>query len=82
MQDLREWVTYHVELGVSRFYIYDNNSSMPLMNELTDFIKVRTCQNYTTAAQGKAEVFKVAGRGLQTESASKDGQAWLGLTGG
>lgn len=45
LQDLREWVAYHVELGVSRFYIYDNNSTMPLMNELTDFIKVHIAQS-------------------------------------
>ncbi|KAK9792056.1 hypothetical protein WJX73_010184 [Symbiochloris irregularis] len=51
-KDLREWVTYHVELGVSRFYIYDNNSSMPLMHELTDFIKAEVVEYHYLVGKG------------------------------
>ena len=38
VQDLREWVEYHRNLGVTRFYIMDLNSSRPSGREIADFI--------------------------------------------
>ncbi|KAK9917837.1 hypothetical protein WJX75_008753 [Coccomyxa subellipsoidea] len=37
-EDLREWVEYHRNLGVTRFYIMDLNSSRPSGREIADFI--------------------------------------------
>lgn len=34
---LREWIEYHWRLGCSKFYIYDNNSSVPLINHVLDY---------------------------------------------
>jgi hypothetical protein len=38
LQDLREWVEYHKGLGVTRFYIMDNNSSKPSGRGIADHI--------------------------------------------
>lgn len=43
-KDLREWVDYHREIGVSKFYIFDNNSSVPLLSVLTDYIQQELVQ--------------------------------------
>ena len=37
--DLREWIEYHQRLGVGKFYIFDDNSSVPVSEELQDLIK-------------------------------------------
>ncbi|BDA50774.1 probable glycosyltransferase family 92 protein RCOM_0530710 [Coccomyxa sp. Obi] len=37
-EDLREWVEYHKNLGVTRFYIMDSNSSKPWGREIADYI--------------------------------------------
>lgn len=34
-----EWINYHRKIGVERFYIYDNDSSVPLESTLKEFIK-------------------------------------------
>eukprot|EP00270_Netrium_digitus_P008791 TRINITY_DN2645_c0_g1_i2.p1 TRINITY_DN2645_c0_g1~~TRINITY_DN2645_c0_g1_i2.p1 ORF type:complete len:345 (+),score=52.32 TRINITY_DN2645_c0_g1_i2:268-1302(+) len=36
--DIREWMVYHQRLGVGRVYVWDNNSSVPLINEIQDFV--------------------------------------------
>eukprot|EP00884_Botryococcus_braunii_P006926 jgi/Botrbrau1/16234/Bobra.0066s0020.1 len=36
--DLREWVEHHLALGVTKIYIMDNNSSMPIEPILADYI--------------------------------------------
>ncbi len=36
--DLLEWIEWHRCLGVQRFYIYDNNSTVPLMVSLQNHI--------------------------------------------
>lgn len=38
VQDLREWVEYHKNLGVTRFYIMDSNSSKSWGREIADYI--------------------------------------------
>jgi hypothetical protein len=35
---LPEWIDYHLEIGVSRFYIYDNESTIPVTTTLKDYI--------------------------------------------
>jgi hypothetical protein len=37
--DLHEWVDYHRQLGVSKFYIYDEYSSPPLSISISEFIE-------------------------------------------
>lgn len=32
--DLSEWIEYHHRLGVDKFYIYDHNSTSPLVNSI------------------------------------------------
>lgn len=36
--DIREWLHHHTALGVGRFYIFDNNSTTPMLSELADFV--------------------------------------------
>jgi hypothetical protein len=36
---IREWIDYHIQIGVSRFYIYDNESREPLSELLSDYIR-------------------------------------------
>lgn len=36
---IREWVSYHAAVGVSKFYIYDNGSTDNMRGEIKDFIK-------------------------------------------
>ncbi|KAF8066394.1 glycosyltransferase family 92 protein [Scenedesmus sp. PABB004] len=38
-RDLRYWIEYHRWLGVSKFYIYDNNSTSPALLGLWDLIE-------------------------------------------
>ena len=33
-RDVMEWVQYHRSIGADKFYIYDHNSSVPLVKEL------------------------------------------------
>ncbi|GLC69842.1 hypothetical protein PLESTF_000886500 [Pleodorina starrii] len=35
---IREWVEYHKCLGFSRIYLYDHNSAVPLLNEISDHV--------------------------------------------
>jgi hypothetical protein len=42
--DLLEWIEWHKCLGVQRFYIYDNNSSMPLMLSIWEYIEAGVVQ--------------------------------------
>jgi hypothetical protein len=37
--DIREWIQYHHWLGAVKFYVYDHNSSTPLLEDLKDYIK-------------------------------------------
>jgi hypothetical protein len=36
---LPEWIDYHVKIGVSHFYIYDNDSTVPIAATLSSYIK-------------------------------------------
>ncbi len=38
-RDIREWIEYHEQLGVSAFYIVDNNSKAPLLPYISDYIE-------------------------------------------
>ena len=38
-RDIREWIEYHEQLGVSAFYIVDNNSKVPLLPYISDFVE-------------------------------------------
>ena len=35
---LREWIEYHRRLGCEKFYIFDNNSTTPLMLGISDYV--------------------------------------------
>ncbi len=35
---LREWIDYHLLLGVDHIFVIDNNSDIPLANEVSDYI--------------------------------------------
>ncbi len=37
-KDVLEWALYHLMLGAGRIYIYDHNSSTPLVKELHPLI--------------------------------------------
>ena len=36
---LPEWIDYHIKIGVSHFYIYDNDSAVPITTTLSSYIK-------------------------------------------
>lgn len=36
---IREWVDYHIKIGVEHFYIYDDQSNIPLKTILQDYIE-------------------------------------------
>lgn len=36
---LVEWIDYHLQIGVTHFYIYDNESVIPIANTLSSYIK-------------------------------------------
>lgn len=38
-QDLNEWIDYHKRKGVSKFYIFDHNSTVPLVNHLQRYVR-------------------------------------------
>ena len=38
-EDLREWVMYHQAIGVEKFYIFDDNSSVPVAEEFHDLMQ-------------------------------------------
>ena len=37
--DLREWIEYHYNLGVSKFYIFDDNSTAPADQDILDLVE-------------------------------------------
>ncbi|KAK9834848.1 hypothetical protein WJX81_003498 [Elliptochloris bilobata] len=37
--DIREWLHHHMALGVGRFYIFDNNSTTPMLGHLEDLVR-------------------------------------------
>lgn len=37
-QDLPEWIEYHRRMGCSKFYLFDNNSSTPLINSIMTYV--------------------------------------------
>ncbi len=38
-EDLREWIQYHQSIGVGKFYIHDDSSSVPAVEGLQDLIQ-------------------------------------------
>ena len=44
-EDLREWIQYHQSIGVGKFYIFDDNSSVPAAEGLQDLIQEGERQN-------------------------------------
>ena len=37
--DIREWLEHHRRLGASKVYIFDNNSTVPMLSEFLDLVK-------------------------------------------
>ena len=38
-EDLREWIEYHRSIGVGKFYVFDDNSTVPAADALQDLIQ-------------------------------------------
>eukprot|EP01026_Neomeris_dumetosa_P030727 TRINITY_DN24517_c0_g1_i4.p1 TRINITY_DN24517_c0_g1~~TRINITY_DN24517_c0_g1_i4.p1 ORF type:complete len:451 (+),score=31.53 TRINITY_DN24517_c0_g1_i4:133-1485(+) len=36
--DIREWIQYHLFIGIGKIYLYDNGSKPPMINLILDFI--------------------------------------------
>ena len=49
---LREWVAYHYRIGFEKIYIYDNESSIPVRDSVSEFYDLGVCDTYTL--QGEA----------------------------
>ncbi len=37
--DIREWLEHHMALGVGRFYVFDNNSTRPMLDTVLDLVQ-------------------------------------------
>jgi hypothetical protein len=37
-EDVVEWIEYHHRMGASKFYIFDHNSTIPLLSSIQDFV--------------------------------------------
>lgn len=37
--DIEEWLEYHQQLGAGKIYVFDDNSSPPMLTQLIDYIK-------------------------------------------
>ena len=51
---LIEWIDYHLGIGVSRFYIYDNESTIPISTTLSSYVE-----------KGIVKVEPIAGKRMQ-----------------
>lgn len=77
---IREWVAYHLLIGVEKIYIYDHHNGPELASILSDFIESRKVQlipwnddpNGWNETQCKAYMNAV-------RRAKKDGVMWLGV---
>jgi len=49
-----EWIEYHLRIGVSRFYIYDNESTIPISTSLSSYVE-----------KGIVKVEPIAGKKMQ-----------------
>ena len=65
-KDLREWIDYHRSIGVSKFYVFDNNSSKPMLSILTDYIQAELVQYHYLVGKSMAHPqFEVYNKCLQ-----------------
>ena len=65
-QDLREWIAYHRDIGVGKIYIFDNNSTQPLLADLQDFIQSELVQYHYLVGKGfKYPQFEIYNRCLR-----------------
>jgi len=53
----KEWIDYHAEIGVSQFYIYDNESAVPISTTLASYIQ-----------KGLVTVESISGTKMQMEA--------------
>ena len=37
-EDVREWLDWHLALGVGRIYFFDNNSRAPMLAQMSDLV--------------------------------------------
>ena len=37
-EDVREWLDWQLALGVGRIYFFDNNSSAPMLSQMSDLV--------------------------------------------
>lgn len=41
--DIREWIMHHERLGAGKFYIFDNNSTTPMLPVIADLVSPEAC---------------------------------------
>lgn len=37
--DIREWILHHARIGAGKFYIFDNNSTTPMLDVMKDLVR-------------------------------------------
>ncbi len=48
--DIREWLEHHLALGAGRFYVFDNNSTAPMLDAVLDLVQAGVVEyHYLTA---------------------------------
>ena len=49
---INEWLQWHINLGVEHFYIYDNDSSIPIINSInSDYLPYCTITDFPSASR-------------------------------
>ncbi|KAG2486229.1 hypothetical protein HYH03_015054 [Edaphochlamys debaryana] len=56
--DIREWIEYHLWAGVDKIFLFDHNSSIPMLRELEDYVVAGKVQyTYLTSELPKVKKF-------------------------
>ncbi|WIA32746.1 hypothetical protein OEZ86_005931 [Tetradesmus obliquus] len=60
-QDLREWLEYHKWIGVGKVYVYDNNSTVPLLPDIIDMVQAGFVEySYFTGMPRYRDLFRTS----------------------
>lgn len=53
-EDIREWILYHNSIGAGRFYVFDNNSTIPMLPVIADMVRCTPAHRH---AQGTTRMY-------------------------
>ena len=72
---INEWLKWHIDLGVEHFYIYDNDSDIPLINNIyKDYFSLPT---YKGKKYGFIPSFEKTELGIEYDKLEFELKCWL-----